>query len=203
MKELEKLLKENSGLLSRMKERDGNEKLNKICEEIFKKDLTNSHKQSIIQIQRKKERKTEMTKIINLDCDGTFINLYGVNGWLDDLINEDVRPYREAKPLVNLVWFARTIHELQNKGWKVNIISWTSKNGTKEYNARVKQTKLEWFETHIPSVKFDNVYIVDYGTPKTSLAKGILFDDEEHNRNEWNGIAFDEKDLIKKMRAFL
>lgn len=44
MKELEKLLKENSGLLSRMKERDGNEKLNKICEEIFKKDLTNPHK---------------------------------------------------------------------------------------------------------------------------------------------------------------
>ena len=144
-----------------------------------------------------------MTKIINLDCDGTFINLYGVNGWLDDLINEDVRPYREAKPLVNLVWFARTIHELQNKGWKVNIISWTAKNGTEEYNARVKQTKLEWFETHIPSVKFDNIFIVDYGTPKTSLAKGILFDDEEHNRNEWNGIALDEKDLIKKMRAFL
>ena len=50
MKELEKLLKENSGLLSRMKERDGNEKLNKICEEIFKKDLTNSHKQFIIKI---------------------------------------------------------------------------------------------------------------------------------------------------------
>ena len=44
MKELERLLKENSGLLSRMKERDGNEKLNKICEEIFKKDYTNSHK---------------------------------------------------------------------------------------------------------------------------------------------------------------
>jgi len=44
MKELERLLKENSGLLSRMKERDGNEKLNKICEEIFKKDLTNFQK---------------------------------------------------------------------------------------------------------------------------------------------------------------
>ena len=57
MKELERLLKENSGLLSRMKERDGNEKLNKICEEIFKKDLTNSHKQFIMQVQRKKERK--------------------------------------------------------------------------------------------------------------------------------------------------
>ena len=40
MKELERLLKENSGLLSRMKTRDGNEKLNKICEKSFKKDLT-------------------------------------------------------------------------------------------------------------------------------------------------------------------
>ena len=55
MKELEKLLKENSGLLSRMKERDGNEKLNKICEEIFEKDLTTPQKSAIIQIQRKKE----------------------------------------------------------------------------------------------------------------------------------------------------
>lgn len=44
MKELEKLLKENSGLLSRMKERDSNDKLNEICEKIFKKDLTDSHK---------------------------------------------------------------------------------------------------------------------------------------------------------------
>lgn len=40
MKELEKLLKENTGLLSRMKERDGNEQLNKICIEIFRKELT-------------------------------------------------------------------------------------------------------------------------------------------------------------------
>ena len=58
MKELERLLKENSGLLSRMKERDGNEKLNKICEEIFKKDLTNSHKSAIIKSQSKELRET-------------------------------------------------------------------------------------------------------------------------------------------------
>lgn len=144
-----------------------------------------------------------MTKIMNLDCDGTFINLYGVNGWLDDIINEDVRPYKEAKPLVNLTWFARTVHELQNKGWKVNIISWTAKNGSKEYNKRVTKTKIEWLEKHLPSVTFDNIHIVKYGTPKTSLEKGILFDDEEHNRNEWEGMAFNEVDLIKKMRAFI
>lgn len=39
--ELKRILKENSGLLSRMKERDRNEKLNKICLENYKKDLTN------------------------------------------------------------------------------------------------------------------------------------------------------------------
>ena len=44
MKELERLLKENSGLLSRMKIRDGNEKLNEICKESFKKLLTNKTK---------------------------------------------------------------------------------------------------------------------------------------------------------------
>lgn len=39
--ELKRKLKDNSGLLSRMKERDRNEKLNKICLENYKKDLTN------------------------------------------------------------------------------------------------------------------------------------------------------------------
>lgn len=39
--ELKRIFKENSGLLSRMKERDRNEKLNKICLENYKKDLTN------------------------------------------------------------------------------------------------------------------------------------------------------------------
>ena len=37
--ELKRKLKDNSGLLSRMKERDRNEKLNKICLENYKKIL--------------------------------------------------------------------------------------------------------------------------------------------------------------------
>ena len=41
--ELKRKLKDNSGLLSRMKERDRNEKLNKICLENYKKDLTNKN----------------------------------------------------------------------------------------------------------------------------------------------------------------
>ena len=38
--EIKRILKENSGLLSRMKERNENKKLNKICLENYKKDLT-------------------------------------------------------------------------------------------------------------------------------------------------------------------
>ena len=42
-----------------------------------------------------------MTKTINFDMDGTFVDLYGVKNWLDYLINEDITPYKTAKPLVN------------------------------------------------------------------------------------------------------
>ena len=36
---LEELLKYNAGLLSRMKERDGNQNLNEICEKIYQENL--------------------------------------------------------------------------------------------------------------------------------------------------------------------
>ena len=60
---------------------------------------------------------------IYLDCDGTWIDLYGVENWLDYLQNENPYPYIAAKPLVNLAWLARTIHELQNQNIKIGIIS--------------------------------------------------------------------------------
>lgn len=142
-------------------------------------------------------------KWIWLDCDGTWIDLYGVPNWLNMLINNDPTPYAIAKPLVNLAWLARTIHELQAKGIKVGIISWLSKNSTKEYDKMVKETKLAYFKKHLPSVEFDAIYIIPYGTPKSTCGKGILFDDEEYNRQEWNGMAFDEKNLIHTLRQIL
>lgn len=142
-------------------------------------------------------------KWIWLDCDGTWIDLYGVEGWLEMLINSDPTPYAIAKPLVNLSWMARTIHELQAKNIKVGIISWLSKSGTDEYNQIVTQTKLDYFKTRLPSVEFDAIHIIPYGTPKSTCGNGILFDDEENNRKEWGGLAFDEKDLIKNLRNIL
>lgn len=144
-----------------------------------------------------------MERKIWLDCDGTWIDLYGVEGWLDMLRVYDPTPYAIAKPLVNLSWLARTIHELQAQGYEVGIISWLSKNSTAEYDMAVTQAKLNWLKQHMPSVEWNEIHIVAYGTPKSTYGKGILFDDELNNRKEWGEGAFDEKDLIKNLRKFL
>ncbi len=144
--------------------------------------------------------------IIYLDCDGTWIDLYGVENWLNYLVNENPYPYINAKPMVNLSLLARTIHQLQNAGIQVGIISWLSKNGSPAYNEAVTLAKMNWFHRHLPSVTFDEIHIVKYGTPKSTCASSvdaILFDDEEQNRQEWKGLAYDEKDLIKKLKAYL
>lgn len=136
---------------------------------------------------------------INFDMDGTIADLYGVENWLEYLINEDVTPYREAKPLLNLQVLARKLNRLQKRGHKINIISWLSKNGSQEYNKAVIATKIKWLSKHFKSVKWDNISIVEYGTPKSTCGNGILFDDEKRNRDEWCGIAFDEKNILKNL----
>lgn len=139
-------------------------------------------------------------KQINFDMDGTLANFYGVNGWLDDLIQENARPYRQARPLFNFSALARQIHRLQKLGYEINIISWLSKTGTDNFNTEVTQVKKEWLKKHLPSVEFDNITIVKYGTPKSTCGNGILFDDEENNRKEWKGIAFDVENILEILR---
>lgn len=138
---------------------------------------------------------------IYFDMDGTIANLYGVTGWLEDLINEDTRPYAIAKPLINMNALARVLNRLIRNGYSVNVISWTSKGGTTEYNNAVANVKREWLKKHLASVKFDNINIIPYGTPKSTCGNGILFDDEEQNRIEWNGTAYNEKNIIEVLKA--
>ena len=61
------------------------------------------------------------------------------------------------------------------------------------------EAKMNWLRTHLKSVHFDEIHIVAYGTPKHEIVKdknGILFDDEEKNRTEWKGTAFDVDNII-------
>lgn len=142
-------------------------------------------------------------KSINFDMDGTLADFYGVDGWLSDLENSNVRPYEQAKPLFNFSVLARYLNRLQAKGYTINIISWLSKSGTDEFNKAVTAVKIEWLKKHLPSVKFDNITIVKYGSPKQNYGKGILFDDETKNRTEWIGEAFDEKNILNILRNLL
>lgn len=137
---------------------------------------------------------------IYFDMDGTIADLYGVENWLDDLRAERTRPYAEARPLVNFSQLARLLNKLTAKGYTINIISWTSRGGTANYNEQVKQAKLVWIKRHLPSVMFTSIHIVPYGTPKQTLGSGILFDDEENNRKNWGENAYDETKIFEILK---
>ena len=145
-----------------------------------------------------------MTKTINFDMDGTFVNLYGVENWLDYLVNEDTTPYEIAKPLFNMSIFARYLNKLQQNGWEIAIVTWLSKNATDDYNRKVAKAKMEWLNRHLPSVEWDRVTILEYGTPKQIYCDyegDILFDDELNNRTNWNGVAFDVENIIEVLKT--
>lgn len=144
-----------------------------------------------------------MTKAIYFDMDGTIANLYGVDGWLDCIINEYTKPYREAKALVNMRQLGKELNRLKQNGYTIGIISWLAKGATDEYNKRVTQAKRNWLARHLGAVQFDEIHIVEYGTPKQTLGNGILFDDEEPNRMNWIGKAYDVNDIIETLKAIV
>ena len=146
-----------------------------------------------------------MNITINFDMDGTIADLYGVKNWLDYLIAEDVFPYATAKPLFHLASLARKLNELQRNGYKLAVISWLSKSGTESYNQAVTAVKVAWLRKHLPSVACDEIHIVPYGTPKQNFCKtpfDVLFDDEERNRLNWSGRAYDVHNILETLKTF-
>lgn len=147
-----------------------------------------------------------MDKAIYFDMDGTIADFYGVTGWLDCLINGNTKPYREAKPLVNMRTLSARLKMLQLMGYRVGIVSWLSKSGTDDYNAKVTQVKLNWLKKHIGSVEWDEIKIVPYGTPKqltVDCPAGLLFDDEEQNRTNWLGRAENVNNILETLNSLI
>lgn len=146
-----------------------------------------------------------MEKItINFDLDGTIYDLYGIDNWLDMLLAEDTTPYEIGKPLLRLATLARLLNKLQRNGYNLAVVSWLCRGGSADYNARVTEAKLEWLGNHLPSVAWDRITIVEHGTPKENYCENpldILFDDEEHNRENWNGVAYDVNDILGVLKA--
>lgn len=127
------------------------------------------------------------------DMDGTIADFYSVDGWLNCLINEDVTPYLECKPLVRMSALAKKLNNLQKNGNHIGIISWGSKNASNKFLNEIIEAKKEWLHHHLPSVTFDEIHIVAYGTPKTNFRlneNDVLFDDELPNREAWGELSF-------------
>lgn len=145
-----------------------------------------------------------MTTIF-FDMDGTIADLYGVENWLEYLINGNEYPYKAASPLLNLNSLARILNRLQRQGFRIAVISWLAKNGSANYNDKVTAAKLNWLKKHLASVRFDEIHIVEYGTPKEIFStdvNDILFDDEARNRDNWTGTAYNVNSIIETLKTF-
>lgn len=126
-------------------------------------------------------------KKIYFDMDGTIADLYGVENWLSMLRAEDATPYRVAKPLVNITELNVLCGLLRRQGYEIGVISWLSKESSREYKKAVRAAKREWIRKYFPACG-DEIHLVQYGTPKHSVAKAknaILIDDEFKNGVSW------------------
>ena len=127
-------------------------------------------------------------KTLVFDMDGTIANFYGVDGWLDYLINENTTPYEIAEPLYDMNALRNVLMTLKNIGWRIVVTTWLAKGGTKEYNDRTRKAKLDWLAKY--NFPYDEIHLVKYGTTKANCTRKIggyqvLVDDNEKVRKGW------------------
>lgn len=152
-----------------------------------------------------------MKKIrLMFDMDGTIADLYGEENWLNDILAERVRPYKNAKPM-NLDKIVNEITKLKEKlGERLEVVvcTWLAKGGKKDYNIAVIDAKYEWLEKNGMMNLLDEYIPFKYGTNKTKATKkdyiNILFDDNNEVRKEFveteNNIAFKETEILQALK---
>jgi len=145
-----------------------------------------------------------MNKTLVFDMDGTLANFYGVNGWLEDLQNENTRPYDIAKPLYNMEVLNAILDLLRVQGWTIAITTWLAKGSTKAFDDMVRASKIAWLKKY--NFCYDEIHLVRYGTTKANCTRKnggvqILIDDNEKIRKGWTlGATIDaNKNIIDEL----
>lgn len=134
---------------------------------------------------------------IFLDMDGVMADLYSVPQWLEKLRNEDYTPYLDAQPLNDPIILLKIIKMLKLNGYKFGVITWGSKNATKDFDRMTRLCKLAWLKRYglLDEIGRRNFHFLHYGTPKHNVTQDIytsphipfyLVDDEEKNRKDWD-----------------
>lgn len=149
-----------------------------------------------------------MNKTIVLDMDGTILDFYGVEGWLDDLQNESTRPYDIAKPLYDIDALNAILDLLRLQGWRIVITTWLAKGSTKAFEDATRASKLAWLKRH--NFKYDEIHLVRYGTTKANCTRNkggyqVLVDDNEQIRKGWHlGTTIDaNKNILDELLNLL
>lgn len=149
-------------------------------------------------------------KMICFDMDGTIADFYGVEGWLNDLENGNVRPYVEAKPLLDMDRLGEALMQFVEIGVEIRIITWLGNGADVEFKNATRIAKAEWLDRY--NFPFDKAHMVQYGTTKANCIRAelaedeyaILFDDNEKVRKGWHmGTAYDVNDIIETLYAVL
>jgi len=145
-----------------------------------------------------------MKKEIWFDMDGTIANLYAIEGWLNYLIEENTYPYDKAGTMLNFSLLARYLNKLQQLGWYIGIASWASKEASEYFYEKIVISKSNWLNKHLKSVTWNEIKVLPYGTNKfEACGGGILFDDEEKNRNAWKDIAYTPDKIIEILKGLI
>lgn len=130
-----------------------------------------------------------MDKIIVFDMDGTIADLYGVDNWLNDLHNYNIRPYEIARPLYDMQVLNAILEALHSQGWRIAVTTWLAKESTKEYDNAVRIAKLNWLAKY--NFYYDEIHLVKYGTTKANCTRSkgsyqVLVDDNADIRKGWH-----------------
>lgn len=153
-----------------------------------------------------------MPKMICFDMDGTIADLYKVPNWLISLRNFDPYPYRQANPMWDMEELVSLLHQLQNAGIEIRIISWLSKDSNPDYDRAVRQAKREWLMKY--NFPYDHFHGVRYGATKADSVRkyldegetAILIDDNAKVRQGWHlGDTIDPTacDILEVLRGLL
>jgi hypothetical protein len=149
-----------------------------------------------------------MNKTLVFDMDGTVIDLYGVEGWLEDLRAFNPRPYIVAKPIYDMDILNGLLLELKAQGWRIAVTTWLSKETTRAYNKEVRKAKIDSLKRI--NFPYDEIHLVKYGTTKANCTRKlggyqILVDDNEQVRKGWTlGATINaNNDIITELAMLL